>query len=120
MISVKKDDMEKATSIWYLPSENTWKDFDIMAMKDIGTLIFESEELVFKGDKYEVSIKEVLSIFYGKQGRDFINNWIKIEYKSENGEIKTAFFADGEMMGWIGIFGGTKRLLKKIKNQYLK
>ena len=32
---------------------------------------------------------------------------------------KTAFFADGGMMGWSGIFGGTKRLLEKIRKQYL-
>lgn len=34
--------MNSIDNIWYLPSENTWKDFQIMAMKDIGSLTIYS------------------------------------------------------------------------------
>lgn len=112
--------MSKISSIWFLPSENTWENYDLLAMKDRGTIIFEVNELVFKGSKYQLYIKDISSISYGKEGRDFVNNWIKIEYLSKNGIAKTAFFADGRILGWSGIFGGTKKILKKIEKMYLK
>jgi len=111
--------MDKQNSVWYLPSKNTWKDSNMMAMKDIGTLVFEDKTLIFKGKKDDVQINSILSISYGKQGRDFVNNWVQIEYQTENDEIKTAFFADGGMIGWSGIFGGTKKLMNKIESKYL-
>lgn len=110
--------MERIINVWFLPSENTWRDLNIMAMKDRGTLSFREKELIFQGKEYEVKIKDIKSISYGKQGRDFVNNWVKIEYRTDDGEIKTAFFADGGMMGWSGIFGGTKKILNKITERY--
>jgi hypothetical protein len=47
-----------------------------------------------------------------KQGKDFINNWIKVEYQDGN----TAFLADGNLLGWAGVFGGTKKILKVIQH----
>ncbi|MEM9885464.1 MAG: hypothetical protein AAF849_06195 [Bacteroidota bacterium] len=110
--------MEKVASVWFLPAENTWKDFNLMAMKDEGTLYLKEDELIFDGSKYKVSVKDIVTISYGKQGRDFINNWIKIEYESDDNVISTIFFADGKMLGWSGIFGGTKKLFKRIKDNY--
>jgi len=112
---------EIISNIWYLPSENTWKKFNLLAMKDIGTLIFNKNELIFKGNgSKEIIINNLVSISYGKQGRDFINKWVKIEFINNNKEIETAFFADGNMLGWSGIFGGTKTLLNKIKTTFNK
>lgn len=107
---------EIINNVWYLPSENTWKEFNLLAMRDSGTLSIRKGELIFKGKKsQEVTIKNIQSISYGKQGRDFVNNWVKIEFVSDKSEKEIAFFADGKLLGWAGIFGGTKTLLNKIK-----
>ena len=29
---------EIISNVWYLPSENTWKEFNLLAMRDVGTL----------------------------------------------------------------------------------
>jgi hypothetical protein len=105
---------------WYLPSENTWKDFQMMAMKDIGILTINTNEITFKGSTSNLLINQLHSISYGKQGRDFINNWVKIEYYDSRNELQQAYFADGNSRGWAGIFGGTKKLYNFLINSYLE
>ncbi|SMO87243.1 hypothetical protein [Gracilimonas mengyeensis] len=110
--------MENQFKVWYLPSENRIRDLNLLAMKDSGLLTFEKDGLKFEGKNENIYIKNFQSISYGKQGRDFVNNWVKIEYLSDDKELKTAFFADKKMLGWSGIFGGTKNLYKKIKTEF--
>ena len=102
----------KLGKVWYLPEENRWRDMNILAMRDAGTLVVNDESLEFHGKKERVHITGVKRVSYGKQGRDFVNNWVKIEY----GDGKTAFFADGSWLGWGGIFGGTKRVLNAVRH----
>lgn len=104
---------------WYLPSENTWRDFQMMAMKDIGVLIIETNGITFKGKNSSIVINRLHSVSYGKQGRDFINNWIKVEYYDLNNEMQQAYFADGNNGGWSGIFGGTKKVYNILLNAYI-
>ncbi|HVS91340.1 MAG TPA: hypothetical protein VHE59_04860 [Mucilaginibacter sp.] len=106
-------------NVWYLPSENTWKEFQYMAMKDIGKLIIESKGITFSGSKTNLFINRPVSITYGKQGRDFINKWVKIEYQDQQGDLMQAYFADGNNRGWSGIFGGTKKLHRLLLDLYL-
>ena len=106
-------------NVWFLPSANTWKDFQMMAMKDIGVLTVDTKGIIFRGNDTNLIINQLSSISYGKQGRDFINNWVKIEYYGLNGELQDAYFADGNNRGWSGIFGGTKRLYNLLMNTYL-
>ena len=99
-------------SVWYLPAENRWRDLKMLAMRDSGTLVVNEDSLEFTGKKEKVSITGVKRVSYGKQGRDFANNWVKIEY--QDGE--TAYFADGSLLGWGGIFGGTKKILNAVQH----
>lgn len=101
------------SKIWYLPEENSWKDLNMLAMKDSGTLVVEDGLLVFTGKKETVKISEIEKVSYGKQGRDSVNNWVKIEYRGG----KEAFFADGSFLGWGGMLGGTKKVLKAAQQQ---
>src|SRR5262245_4218255 len=98
--------------VWYLPEENRWRNMNLLAMRDTGLLVVNDESLEFQGRKEKVSITGVKRVSYGKQGRDFVNNWVKIEY----GDGKQAFFADGSWLGWGGIFGGTKRILNAVRS----
>ena len=102
--------MNTLDNVWYLSSKNTILGKRVMAMDDIGTLNIFPDGLSFKGQQTEVFIKQIVSISYGKQGRDFINNWVKVGYYDPNGEITTIYFADGNNRGWSGIFGGTRKI----------
>ena len=41
--------------------------------------------------------------------------WILIEFNDQNGNLKKAYFANGSLLGWSGIFGGTQKLYHSIK-----
>ena len=104
----------KFDKVWYLPHENKWRDLNVLAYRDTGQLIVYDNSIEFKGKKETVIIKNVRYVSYGKQGRDFINNWVKVEYG--DGPIPSvAYFADGSLRGWGGIFGGTMRILEAVK-----
>ena len=79
------------SKVWYLPEENKWRDMKLLAFRDTGTLIVHEHSLEFQSKKDTVEITDVTRISYGRQGRDFVNNWVKIEY----GDSRAAFFADG-------------------------
>lgn len=103
--------------VWYLPHENRWRDLNILAFKDTGKLTVGEHSIAFNGSKGTVVITDIRYVSYGKQGRDFVNNWVKIEY----GDVNTpsvAFFADGSLFGWGGIFGGTKRILDAVNSTF--
>ena len=97
--------------VWYLPKENEWSDRNLLAMRDSGTLIVRDDSLEFKGKKETVHITDIQKVSFGKQGRDFINNWVKIEYL----DGRKAFFADGSCLGWGGLFGGTRKILDAVR-----
>jgi hypothetical protein len=43
--------------------------------------------------------------------------WVMVEYQDESNQIRKAYFADGSLLGWGGIFGGTAGLYRAIKQQ---
>jgi hypothetical protein len=71
-------------------------------------------QLEFRSGQRTIMIDRIVRMSYGKQGRDFVNNWVKIEYDQE-GIRRRAFFADGGSHGWDGVLGGTNRIFDAIK-----
>jgi hypothetical protein len=102
-------------TVWYLPDENKWRDMNILAFRDSGKLIVSEDSLEFRGKKEKVVITNIRRISFGKQGRDFVNNWVRIEYGDAT-TTSTAFFADGSLIGWGGMFGGTKKILAAVQH----
>jgi hypothetical protein len=106
------------TNIWYLPGFQNWLGL-LFAYRDIGRLFIREKSIDFIGETSIVTIpcfridtsgKEIMNIdkiFFGKQSGDFINNWIKFDFSSN----QVAFFADGSWLGWGGILGGTSKIL---------
>ena len=88
---------------------------NLLAFRDIGQLIVGEDSLEFLGRKEKVVITNVRRISYGKQGRDFVNNWVRIEY-SDASHTSTAFFADGGFLGRGGLLGGTRRILAAVQH----
>jgi hypothetical protein len=101
--------------VWYLPDVNRWRDLNILAFRDVGTLTLDDNLIIFEGKKGKVEIRNVKRVSIGKQGRDFVNDWVKVEYEEGSNPL-TAFFADGTRLGWSGMFGGTKKILAEIEN----
>jgi hypothetical protein len=108
---------ERFSSVWFLPEENNWEDMHLKAFQDKGDLIIEEDKLRFYGGKWNITISNIKRVSYGKQGRDFVNNWVKIDYL-DNGTPKKAFFASGAGLGWGGILGGTQKILNAVENMF--
>lgn len=98
-------------NVWYRPDESRWRDMDFVAYKDAGRLVVRADSLEFYGKAGRVHIAGVRGIWVVKQGRDFINDWVRIDY-GEAATPATAFFADGSWLGWGGILGGTRRIFE--------
>jgi hypothetical protein len=41
--------------------------------------------------------------------------WVMVEYQDEFDQSRTAYFADGSLLGWGGILGGTSALYRAIE-----
>jgi hypothetical protein len=96
--------------VWYLPSENRWRDRNPLAFRDVGRLVVSEHAIAYQGRGYRFVASHIRSVSIGKQGRDFINDWVKVEY-GPGPTPATAFFADGRWLGWGGVLGGTKKIL---------
>jgi hypothetical protein len=100
--------------VWYLSGDSIWRIFRLLAYQDVGKLIVSQSQLEFRSDQRVIVIDQMRRVSYGKQGRDFVNDWVKIEY-DEGGTRHIAFFAEGGSLGWDGVFGGTKQILEAVK-----
>ncbi len=102
-------EVQEFPTVWYRQAENKLEDMQLPAYQDVGKLSIHKGSIVFRGRVEVVLITDIARVSYGKQGRDFINNWVKVEY-GEAPVISTAYFADGGLRGWSGIFGGTRKI----------
>ena len=57
---------KRFSSVWYLPDENTWRNFRMLAFRDTGTLVVGEDSLDFDGKKEHVQITAIRRISYGK------------------------------------------------------
>ena len=104
-------DRSTHTSVWYRWSpKRLWTPF---APQDVGTLLVTARYIEYSSRKrsLRISTTDISRISMGRQGSDWINKWVKVEY----GRNKVAYFADGRFLGCWGILGGTKRLLDRLR-----
>ncbi|RPI31958.1 MAG: hypothetical protein EHM70_10155 [Chloroflexota bacterium] len=101
------------SNIWFLPKENTWKELNFLAYRDTGRLVVHPDRLEFQSSRQHFVLAPIRRVSIGKQGRDFVNNWVKVEY-GDGDKLQAVWFADGSLLGWGGLFGGTQRLFNAI------
>jgi hypothetical protein len=101
-------------NVWYSPPKKLY-DLQLLVYRDIGRLIIRENSIEFQGRSQKLSIERVRHISYGKHGRDFINNWVSVEY-GDASPASIALFADGTMHGWGGVAGGTKRIFEALRH----
>lgn len=103
--------------IWYVPGEARW--LRLLAYDDSGTLLVNSDVIFYQGKKYSVKIpkKDIKFLTFNRMVKyqDKLNQpkWIKIIFLRDGG-LAQACFADGGMMGYSGIRGGTQKLLEQL------
>jgi hypothetical protein len=86
----------------------------LLAYDEVGKLAVSDTQIVFQSGTRTIVIDQIRQVSYGKQGRDFINDWVKVEYII-GGAPQIAFFADGGSLGWDGVRGGTAKLFQAMK-----
>lgn len=107
--------MHRFYKVWYRYEGNSgWYRGTFLAYQDVGSLtVSESKNHVeFRGNKFhlQIPLSDINRISFGKQGKDTINGWVRVEYN----EGKIAYFADGRFLGWHGHFGGTERIFETL------
>ena len=99
-------------NVWYRNPKKRWR---LRVFDDTGKLIVHDDSLEFQGKKQTMVITQVKRISSGKQGTDFVHEWVVIEY-GEGPAPSIAVFTDGSQLGWGGTFGGTKRILAAVQH----
>ena len=102
-------------NVWYRPDESRWRDMELVAFKDSGRLVVRADSLEYYGKSGHVHVTNARSVTLTKQGRDFINDWVRIEY-GDAAAPATALFADGSWLGWGGVLGGTRRIYEAVRH----
>ena len=93
------------TTIWYRSSTR----MRIPAYEDRGGLILVDGRLRFEGKKQTIS-GHIRSVGRKQMG---MNRWVHVQYDTD-GQTRDAYFMDGDVLGWAGVFGGNKDLAARI------
>jgi hypothetical protein len=67
---------------------------------DIGTLSFKEKSILFVGEKGTFATDKIVGVKYDREGNDFVNHWIRIDFDDEDGNPRSAFCKDGTWRGW--------------------
>ena len=107
--------------VWYLPQENKDLYLNILAGRVTGKLEVRADSIQFSSGNQNVVITNILRVTFGKQGSDFVNDWVKIEYgpsADPSASPSVAYFADASFFGWGGLLGGTKKIFDAVYQQF--
>lgn len=85
------------------------------AFRDIGRLMIHSGGFGFQGKKNQLAGRALHQVWLSKQGWDFINTWVRVEY-GQAPDFTIIWLADGTLLGWGGLFGGTRRIAAALQS----
>ena len=101
---------EVFNEVWFTPKRKLLS-MKLLAYDDKGVLTVHERSIDFRGRTTTLTIEDIRGISFGKHGRDFVNDWVKVEF-FDGATLQTACFADGSQIGWGGVLGGTKRMFE--------
>ncbi len=104
--------MQEFRNVWLRESKANMT--SLLAMQDIGVLQVSEGLISYQGKKYNFNINKLVAIEFTQQGADFVNKWVKMVFDSAEGQ-RSVYIKDGSLLGWGGIFGGTKKLYEVIR-----
>jgi hypothetical protein len=99
-------------SIWYRSRPETESSRADPFTRERGRLIVEPGEIRFDGPQARLVLRDIEAVEYGVHGT-MTNPSVHVRYR-EAGEARSAWFTDGGMGGYGGMFGGTRRLAEAL------
>jgi hypothetical protein len=82
-------------------------------VRERGRLVVEDDVIRFEGPKHSMVLRDVEAVEYGVYGT-MTGPAVQVRYRDEGGEPRTAWFTDGGLGGFAGVFGGTRQLAQAL------
>jgi hypothetical protein len=101
-------------SIWYREKPVTESTRADPFVRERGRLVVEGDRLRFEGKQTKVAIRDIEAVEYGVFGT-MTNPSIQVRYR-DGGEVRHAWFTDGRLGGYSGMFGGTRQLAQAMSH----
>jgi hypothetical protein len=94
-------------SIWYRDKPATESTKADPFIRERGRLIVEADALRFEGPRTSVGLRDIEAVEYGVYGT-MSNPTLQVRYR-DGGEVRQAWFTDGRLGGYSGMFGSWRR-----------
>jgi hypothetical protein len=101
-------------SIWYRSKPVTESTRADPFIRERGRLVVEGDAIRFEGRKHSVVLRDIEAVEYGVHG-SMTNPSVHVRYR-DGGEARSAWFTDGGLGGYSGMFGGTRRLAQGLSH----
>lgn len=100
--------------IWYRAKPATEATRANPFMRERGTLVVEADEVRFQGKTANLVLRNIEALEYGVHGT-MTSPSLHVRYR-DGDEVRSAWFTDGRMGGYAGMFGGTRRLAQEMSH----
>jgi hypothetical protein len=100
--------------IWYRDRPETESRKSDPFTRERGRLVVEGDGIRFEGPKTSVVLRDVEAVEYGVHGT-MTNPSIHVRYR-DGGDARSAWFTDGRLGGYSGMFGGTRKLAQELSH----
>ncbi|HEX2078519.1 MAG TPA: hypothetical protein VHG08_12445 [Longimicrobium sp.] len=101
-------------SIWYRDRPETESTRADPFTRERGRLVVENGAIRFEGPKTRLVLNGIEAVEYGVHG-SMTNPSVHVRYR-DGGEARSAWFTDGRLGGYSGMFGGTRRLAEALSH----
>jgi hypothetical protein len=99
-------------SVWYRAKPATESSRADPFTRERGRLVVEPDGIRFEGRTAKLVLRGIEAVEYGVYGT-MTNPSVHVRYR-DGGEARSAWFTDGGMGGYSGVFGGTRRLAQAL------
>jgi hypothetical protein len=99
-------------SIWYREKPATESTRADPFVRERGRLVVENDALHFEGKKMKLAIRDIEAVEYGVFGT-MSNPSVQVRYR-DGEEVRHAWFTDGRLGGYWGMFVGTRQLAQSL------
>jgi hypothetical protein len=101
-------------SIWYRAKPATESSKADPFVRERGRLVVEGDALRFEGRTANLVLRNVEAVEYGVYGT-MTNPSVQVRYR-EGDQVRHAWFTDGRLGGYSGVFGGTRQLAQAMSH----
>lgn len=100
--------------IWYRAKPATESTRADPFTRERGTLVVGQDAVRFEGKTTNFTLRNIEALEYGVHGT-MTSPSLHVRYR-DGGQARSAWFTDGGMGGYAGMFGGTRRLAQEMSH----